>query len=256
MQVHKESIDKIPNSLSNRNNVDIEIYGMEGIPEHDLREHDRIKNNDSVEAPRPVAPPPAIPGVPPAMPPPPSMVPNMNFIPSQMPPRPPFAPPVMPPIPFGAPPFPPMSVAGMFQPNSLLPPPPLRPPPSIETSLASNVAPKPLFPSAAATSSTNVAPISEASNANVGKIVTILSNSRIMHPEEDLSLEELRIRLPRYRGRNLESYVPSLFSNEQRAQPPVQGTQPQLHMPPHLHPPPPRPPMLPPQFQPTFRSAY
>lgn len=30
MQVHKETIDKVPNSLPNRSNVDIEIYGMEG----------------------------------------------------------------------------------------------------------------------------------------------------------------------------------------------------------------------------------
>lgn len=30
MQVHKETIDKVPNSLPNRSNIDIEIYGMEG----------------------------------------------------------------------------------------------------------------------------------------------------------------------------------------------------------------------------------
>lgn len=30
MQVHKETIDKVPNSMPNRSNVDIEIYGMEG----------------------------------------------------------------------------------------------------------------------------------------------------------------------------------------------------------------------------------
>ncbi|XP_023023234.1 bub3 interacting GLEBS and Zinc finger domain protein [Leptinotarsa decemlineata] len=50
MQVHKETIDKVPNSLPNRSNVDIEIYGMEGIPAADLREHERQKQgsrNDS-----------------------------------------------------------------------------------------------------------------------------------------------------------------------------------------------------------------
>ena len=29
-QVHKETIDKVPNALPNRNNIEIEIYGMEG----------------------------------------------------------------------------------------------------------------------------------------------------------------------------------------------------------------------------------
>uniref|UniRef100_T1J5M8 C2H2-type domain-containing protein n=1 Tax=Strigamia maritima TaxID=126957 RepID=T1J5M8_STRMM len=43
MQVHKETIDKVPNALPNRNNIDIEIYGMEGIPDEDLKEHERLK---------------------------------------------------------------------------------------------------------------------------------------------------------------------------------------------------------------------
>ena len=48
MQVHKETIDKIPNALPNRNSVDIEIYGMEGIPEADIREHERQKKSDYI----------------------------------------------------------------------------------------------------------------------------------------------------------------------------------------------------------------
>lgn len=43
MQVHKETIDKVPNSLPHRGNIEIEIYGMEGIPEQDAREHERQK---------------------------------------------------------------------------------------------------------------------------------------------------------------------------------------------------------------------
>ncbi|XP_067122030.1 BUB3-interacting and GLEBS motif-containing protein ZNF207-like isoform X2 [Centruroides vittatus] len=43
MQVHKETLDKVPNALPNRNNIDIEIYGMEGIPEEDIKEHERLK---------------------------------------------------------------------------------------------------------------------------------------------------------------------------------------------------------------------
>lgn len=42
-QVHKEAIDKVPNSLPNRSNIEIEIYGMEGIPPEDIKEHERQK---------------------------------------------------------------------------------------------------------------------------------------------------------------------------------------------------------------------
>ncbi|CAL8100260.1 unnamed protein product [Orchesella dallaii] len=44
MQVHKESVDKIPNALPHRNNIEIEIYGMEGIPDADLKEHEQQRN--------------------------------------------------------------------------------------------------------------------------------------------------------------------------------------------------------------------
>lgn len=44
MQVHKEAIDKVPNSLPNRSNIEIEIFGMDGIPPEELREHERQKN--------------------------------------------------------------------------------------------------------------------------------------------------------------------------------------------------------------------
>ena len=39
-QVHKETLDRVPNSLPTRGNIEIEIYGMEGIPESDLRDHE------------------------------------------------------------------------------------------------------------------------------------------------------------------------------------------------------------------------
>jgi len=51
MQVHKETIDKVPNSLPNRGNIEIEIYGMEGIPEADLKAHENSKNNEEDEEP-------------------------------------------------------------------------------------------------------------------------------------------------------------------------------------------------------------
>ncbi|XP_046966039.1 BUB3-interacting and GLEBS motif-containing protein ZNF207 isoform X1 [Vanessa cardui] len=43
MQVHKEAIDKVPNSLPNRSNIEVEIYGMEGIPPEDVKEHEKQK---------------------------------------------------------------------------------------------------------------------------------------------------------------------------------------------------------------------
>lgn len=47
LKVHKEPIDKVPNALSNRSNIEIEIYGMEGIPEEDLKEHEKQKQGGS-----------------------------------------------------------------------------------------------------------------------------------------------------------------------------------------------------------------
>ena len=37
MQVHKETLDKVPNSAPGRGNIEIEIYGMEGIPDEDIK---------------------------------------------------------------------------------------------------------------------------------------------------------------------------------------------------------------------------
>lgn len=50
MQVHKEQIDKVPNSLPNRSNIEIEIYGMEGIPQEDLKNHEKQKNGNKSES--------------------------------------------------------------------------------------------------------------------------------------------------------------------------------------------------------------
>lgn len=50
MQVHKESIDKVPNALPNRSNIDIEIFGMDGIPANDIKEHERQKNGGKSES--------------------------------------------------------------------------------------------------------------------------------------------------------------------------------------------------------------
>jgi len=54
MQVHKEVIDKVPNSLPNRSDIEVEIYGMEGIPALDIKEHEKNKSKGAV--PRPGSP--------------------------------------------------------------------------------------------------------------------------------------------------------------------------------------------------------
>lgn len=46
-KVHKETIDKVPNSIPTRGNIEIEIYGTDGIPEQDKREYERQKGGNS-----------------------------------------------------------------------------------------------------------------------------------------------------------------------------------------------------------------
>ena len=45
MQVHKENIDGIPNAIDRRNDPEIEIYGMKGIPIEDMMKHQRESKN-------------------------------------------------------------------------------------------------------------------------------------------------------------------------------------------------------------------
>lgn len=40
MQVHKETIDKIPGALPGRDSAEIEVYGMEGIPLADIEQRE------------------------------------------------------------------------------------------------------------------------------------------------------------------------------------------------------------------------
>ncbi|XP_029363947.1 BUB3-interacting and GLEBS motif-containing protein ZNF207 isoform X2 [Echeneis naucrates] len=50
MQVHKETIDGVPNAIPGRTDIELEIYGMEGIPEKDMEERRRAleqKNQDT-----------------------------------------------------------------------------------------------------------------------------------------------------------------------------------------------------------------
>lgn len=42
LQVHKETIDAVPNAIPGRTDIELEIYGMEGIPEKDMEERRRM----------------------------------------------------------------------------------------------------------------------------------------------------------------------------------------------------------------------
>lgn len=46
-QVHKETIDGVPNAIPGRIDIELEIYGMEGIPEKDMQERRRTLEQKS-----------------------------------------------------------------------------------------------------------------------------------------------------------------------------------------------------------------
>ncbi|XP_026868114.1 BUB3-interacting and GLEBS motif-containing protein ZNF207b [Electrophorus electricus] len=50
MQVHKETIDGVPNAIPGRTDIELEIYGMEGIPEKDMQERRRLLEQKSQES--------------------------------------------------------------------------------------------------------------------------------------------------------------------------------------------------------------
>ena len=45
LKVHKEKVDKVPNAIPGRTDVEVEIYGMEGIPPADMRAHEQGRGN-------------------------------------------------------------------------------------------------------------------------------------------------------------------------------------------------------------------
>uniref|UniRef100_A0A8C6T501 Zinc finger protein 207, a n=1 Tax=Neogobius melanostomus TaxID=47308 RepID=A0A8C6T501_9GOBI len=49
MQVHKETIDSVPNAIPGRTDIELEIYGMEGIPDKDMQERRRTLEQKSQE---------------------------------------------------------------------------------------------------------------------------------------------------------------------------------------------------------------
>lgn len=298
MQVHKETIDKVPNSLPNRGNVELEIYGIEGIPEADAKEHERQKHAKSLQGapemafgpdddsdsdggetsgnkaqqqpqqqmtpssatmPMPPMPmmhgmPPMPPGMPPmGMPMPPMgqmmhmgpmafMRPGMQMM--QMPPG------MMSPNPGGMPPRPPLPPSGMPLPPTTsqagLPSGMLFPAASAAVSQgmgmagldlrpgtpASTASARPTFPAYSQQSpstggtTTNNSTSMEVSSAVVPSPVKKIdfsssSTVRLIHPEDDISLEEKRAQMPRYQ----KSLAPSTIS------PPAMPSMPRPPMP-------------------------
>uniref|UniRef100_A0A3B5AA92 BUB3-interacting and GLEBS motif-containing protein ZNF207-like n=1 Tax=Stegastes partitus TaxID=144197 RepID=A0A3B5AA92_9TELE len=276
MQVHKETIDGVPNAIPGRTDIELEIYGMEGIPEKDMEERRRVleqKNqetqkkkqnqDDSDEyddddepgpsfqqpaAGQPQAgyiPPMSQPGLPPGSGAP--GIPPGSY--SGIPPMMPGVPPMMP----GMPPVMPGMPPGMIPMGGMMPPmmpgvPPgsalqhtvseqtyhtacpvkftrlpaesdsrcfLSPPQSQPTVSGSPHTPpstssdplKPTFPaytqaSAAVSSpSAGSSTVSKPPSTVTSKPATLTTSSatsKLIHPDEDVSLEELRAQLPRY----------------------------------------------------------
>ncbi|XP_050675867.1 BUB3-interacting and GLEBS motif-containing protein ZNF207 isoform X1 [Leptidea sinapis] len=201
MQVHKEAIDKVPNSLPNRSNIEIEIYGMEGIPPEDIKEHERQKtgggklsdsDDDEPAAKKKASTALLGPG--------PSTV-TPGILPTPMGP----VPPGMYPGHMG---MNPMMQHFMQAPRMMMPGMrPLFPAASVAISTPS----KPTFPaysnatiSAPPTTSTST-DLKENGDvrpppANSCPLVTATgAGSKIVHPPEDVSLEEIRARSSRYR---------------------------------------------------------
>ncbi|KAI5613774.1 BUB3-interacting and GLEBS motif-containing protein ZNF207, partial [Silurus asotus] len=276
MQVHKETIDGVPNAIPGRTDIELEIYGMEGIPEKDMQERRRVleqksqegqkkkqnqddsdEDDDEDEAgPAPFQPPPVaqpqnaymppagysgmphmMPGVPPMMPGMPAvmpgMPPGMMQMAGMMPPG-PGVPLMMAGMPPGMPPhIPRPGIPPMAQVPSLTAP---GVPPRPAAPVAPPTASKPLFPSAAQAqqpvltsadtpkatfpaytqpamsssstsstssssgpaSSTAAKPNPPAVSAKPALVSSSSATSKLMHPDEDISLEERRAQLPRY----------------------------------------------------------
>ncbi|XP_063703200.1 BUB3-interacting and GLEBS motif-containing protein ZNF207 isoform X2 [Culicoides brevitarsis] len=233
MQVHKESIDKVPNALPNRSNIEIEIYGMEGIPAEDIKEHERQKggqggasgtksDSDDEDGPSSKkskgdmtagtsgATPGAIPGMPAGMAQPNLLVPQqfagqfpMQFMPPYM--QHPGMPPMM-----MRPPLFPAGAAAAVSSTIVGAPKPTFPaysaatisaPPTTNNGNANSASNSSNNNGTSSNTSSKSAASGQATNgeqAPTKSINTTGTSTKIMHPAEDLSLEELKARKPLY----------------------------------------------------------
>ncbi|CAF0991963.1 unnamed protein product [Brachionus calyciflorus] len=249
MQVHKENIEKVPNAIKGRDDITLEICGMENIPEEDLIEHEKQKtfqsgqgkdeyldsdSEDSQLQPPPPPPPPQPqppkPTPPPPPPPPPGVSPMMMGFPPQVMGYPPHM--MIP----GYPPPPMMGMMGMnpmmmYQmpgiQNTVSTPPPTTPPTPIPTAAQKipqnqkppplmSLNPQPLMATPVSQPKIQIPPIYSSlppaplippppppsvpyAQFLPNKIEKLPPGSELMHPEEDISLEEYRASLPRYK---------------------------------------------------------
>ncbi|KFD47024.1 hypothetical protein M513_12106 [Trichuris suis] len=219
-QVHKETIASIPNSVANRGSTEIEIYGMEGIPEADLKAHEaavlgktdeplekiaRVEDQPSSQLPKPPVIP-LIPGI--------AAVNNLPYQ-YQLPGSMVDMPPGVPPMSAGMPPVAAQQASPVRQPGM---PSPLVPPSVVPGMPATGTPPvMPTYPPSstyAGAVSLNILCFlllgpsfaldskgqtrSTPSPVAAKPIIVAPSGTVIMHPDEDLSLEEIRLAFPKY----------------------------------------------------------
>lgn len=206
-QVHKETVSHVPNATIGRDNIEVEIFGMEGIPEadriaHELRKTGRATNVDGQDSKRP----------------------RLMMMAMGAP-----APGMMYPVMAG------MGPPGMMpmMPRMLPPPGPLMPQPLGQQPLLNNIPPRPLFPGGAPPPSEPPAQgpgdlpkptfpayqnapeqppmgLPEGPPRQAEKVLPVGAGCKLMHPEDDLSLEEVRSELPQYKTGQTGSAPPRL----------------------------------------------
>ena len=204
MQVHKENIDKVPNAIKGRDDITLEICGMDNVPEDDIIDHEKQKGNiiegiggggddDDCGTPPPQQQQPSksqqstptIHGPLPHMPPPfnmMGMMPHMGMMGHHMPMMPMMMPPGNP------------MMSMMMPPPHLMPPQVNTAPTTVSnvnysntpTSLSSSI--KPLFPSGVNLDNNSETSERYSNGQQKVKIETITSGSKIIHPDEDISL--------------------------------------------------------------------
>jgi hypothetical protein len=211
MQVHKEQIDKVPNSLPNRSNIEIEIYGMEGIPAEDLKNHERQKSGNKSDSDddeptnkkHKLDPQIAMAqGMPPQMM-MPNMVPNMAQFPPMM-------------MPHGFPMMPGIQLMPHMMGHR-----PLFPAAAVQSPAMNQQ--KPTFPAysnatISAPPKTNTGNSTSSNSTDTQKPPTIPQQntgtaSKIMHPTNDLSLEELKAKRPQYKVIKASTVSPQISAS-------------------------------------------
>uniref|UniRef100_F1L6L0 Zinc finger protein 207 n=1 Tax=Ascaris suum TaxID=6253 RepID=F1L6L0_ASCSU len=216
MQVHKETIDKIPAALPGKDSVEVEVYGMEGIPDDAAPDEPSAKASKpnttapasttaSVQPPItafPIMPPgvpPMMPGFPPlppgAMPPfLPPFVPGAPMPPRMFPPVPMVSPGVIAPIASTVPgvPVPPPArptLPPLPAPAAVKPPmaPVPQPPPATTVAPAAPVVPA-AFPAYSNDSGALAVASEPPKEASV--VQKLGSKTQIMHVDDSISMEE------------------------------------------------------------------